>query len=217
MVLTFTLPRAARVFFVVKQVSPVCRVVGRFSILAHAGRNQVRIPGPAALVLRRLDPGTYSISARTAAGSFVRRVTIVIVGAGAPSRAELAAARSANVCSASSRLASAANGTTGASNTSGVTSVQASLSQLSASDPARGTNTHAGAVLAASVEKAARAARPLLLALLALAILFLGVASLPQTGVPGSRAGYLLARHRVEIASLGAIALVAVAITFLAG
>jgi hypothetical protein len=72
-------------------------------------------------------------------------------------------------------------------------------------------------VLASSVEKTARAIRPLLVALLALAILLLGLASLPREAVPEPRMHFLLARHRVELAGLGAAALVAVALAFLLG
>jgi hypothetical protein len=72
-------------------------------------------------------------------------------------------------------------------------------------------------VLAASVEKVARAIQPVLVALLALAIMLLAVASLPQAAVPESRANDLLSRHRVEIAGLGAAAFVAVIIAFLLG
>jgi hypothetical protein len=79
-----------------------------------------------------------------------------------------------------------------------------------------GPNLHSG-VLASSVEKTARAIRPLLVALLALAILLLGVASLPREAVPELRMHYLLMRHRVELAGLGAAALVAVALAFLLG
>jgi hypothetical protein len=79
-----------------------------------------------------------------------------------------------------------------------------------------GPNLHSG-VLASSVEKTARAIRPLLVALLALAILLLGVASLPREAVPEPRMHYLLARHRVELAGLWAAALVAVALAFLLG
>jgi hypothetical protein len=63
----------------------------------------------------------------------------------------------------------------------------------------------------------ARAVQPVLLALLALAIMLLAVASLPQAAVPESRTNDLLARHRVEIAGLGAAAFVAVVISFLVG
>jgi hypothetical protein len=73
-------------------------------------------------------------------------------------------------------------------------------------------------VLASSVERAVRVVRPVLIALLALAILLLTVASLPRlASVPDSRANELLARHRIEIAGLGTAAFVAVVIAFVLG
>jgi hypothetical protein len=47
--------------------------------------------------------------------------------------------------------------------------------------------------------------------------MLLGVASLPSEAVPEARMHDLLARHRVELAGLGAAALVAVAVAFLLG
>jgi len=72
-------------------------------------------------------------------------------------------------------------------------------------------------VLGTSVAKAARAIQPLLVALLALAIVLLALASLPRMAVPESRTSDLLARHRIEIAGLGAAAFGAVVIGFLLG
>ncbi len=191
--------------FVVKQVSPVCRVAARFAVNGHAGRNRVRFPRRASNL--KLDPGTYRITARTRAGRIVQRVTIVVVDGGVPTRAQIIAARAANVCTASERLAAAASGSTGASN-------MPAAGQPSASGPSGGIR-HSGAVLASSVEKAVRAVRPVLVALLALSIVLLAIASLPRLAVPESRANELLARHRMEIAGLGAAAFVAVVIAFL--
>jgi hypothetical protein len=205
--LTFVLPRAARVVFVVTQVSPVCRVAGRFAVSGHAGRNRVRFPARASKL--KLDPGTYRITARTRAGRIVQRVTIVVVAGRVPTRAQIIAARAANVCTAAERLAAAASGSTDASN-------NPAAGQPSASGPSGGIR-HSGAVLASSVEKAARAVRPVLVALLALSIVLLAIASLPRLAVPESRANELLARHRLEIAGLGTAALVAVVIAFLHG
>jgi hypothetical protein len=70
-------------------------------------------------------------------------------------------------------------------------------------------------VIGSTVEKTARAIRPALVALLAIAILLLGLASLPPLAAVDARYNDLLARHRAEIASLGAVALAAVAVTFL--
>jgi nitroreductase len=72
-------------------------------------------------------------------------------------------------------------------------------------------------VLGTTIAKAARALQPLLLALLALAVVLFGLGSLPRMAFSESRANYLLARHRVEIVGLGAASLVAVVIVFLVG
>jgi hypothetical protein len=209
--LTFVLPRAARVVFVVKQLSPVCRITGHFAVNAHAGRNRIRFPGRRSKL--RLDPGTYRITARTRAGQVVQRVTIVVVNTGAPTRGEIIAARAANVCALS-----AASGSIGASNTSDLaSSPRGSLTpgQPSASGPVEAGNTHPGGVLGSTVATAARAVQPFLVALLALAILLLAVASLPRPTLADSRANQILARHRTEIAGLGAAAFVAALIALL--
>jgi len=212
--LTFVLPRASRVFFVVEQVSPVCRIAGRFAVNGRAGLNRIRFPRPASS--RRLQPGTYRIRAHTPAGSLVQRVTIVVFDRGAPTHDQIVAARASNVCSTSARLA-AASGSTGAVKTSSVTSPPLTAGHPSASGPSEEANSRSGGVLGSSVEKAARAVQPVLVALLALAIALLGIAALPRLVLPDSRANELLAEHRAEIAGLGAAAFVAVVVAFLLG
>jgi hypothetical protein len=196
------------VFFVVKQISPVCRAIGRFTVLGHPGLNRVRFAGR--VNGRELEAGTYRISAGTRLRRLVRRVTVVIVSGGVPSRAQLASARSANVCPALRGIALAAASVTGTSETAGGADVLSSgeRSAPSVSAPTKGSNVHSGAVLGSSVEKTARALRPVLVALLALAILLLGLASLPQPAVPGPHLGSLLGRHRMEIVAVGTVALV---------
>ena len=211
--LTFVLPRAMHVFFTVSQVSPVCRTAGHFSYSGHAGVNRVRFNGRVAG--RQLEPGTYRISARTRDGGTVPRVTLVVVAV-APTRAQLAAARSANVCPA---IAGTASGSTGASITAGLATAQRSLTpkgQPSASGAPNGSNPPSG-VLAATLEKTAEALRPAIIALLAVAILLLAVASLPRAAIPDPRLHNVLARHRVDLAGVGAVALAAVVIVFLLG
>jgi hypothetical protein len=205
--LTFVLPRAARVLFVVKQLSPVCRIAAHFAVNAQAGRNRIRFPRRGSKL--RLDPGTYRITARTRAGQVIQRVTIVVVKAGVPTRNQLIAARAANVCGLST-----ASDSIGASNTS---SAQGALTpgQPSASGSLEAGNVHPGAVLGSTVATAARAVQPFLVALLALAIFLLTVASLPRPALSDSRANQILARHRMEIAGLGAAAFVAVLIALL--
>jgi hypothetical protein len=211
--LKFVLPRAARVLLVIEEVSPVCKVADRFAVDGHAGVNRIRFPRPASRL--QLDPGTYRITARTRAGQVIRRATIVVVNGGVPTREQIASARAANVCSARGG-GGAASGSTGASNTSNLSSSpQRSLTP--ASGPSARPDTHSGAVLAASIERAARAIRPLIVALLAVAIVFLGIASLPPMALPASRANEVIARHRVEIAGLGAAACVGVVVAFLLG
>ena len=201
--------------FTVNQVAPVCRGVGRFSVAGHAGLNRVRFSGR--VQGKPLEAGTYRLSARTHAGRLVRRVTLVVVDGPAPTRAELAAARSANVCGASSDTTSPTLGSTTAPGLTAFAKAEGVQQEASASGTSEGSNAHSGAVLGATVEKAARAVQPLLLALLGLSILLLGVASLPRAAVPEPRVNELLAQHRLEIASLGAAALVAVAVAFLLG
>jgi hypothetical protein len=212
--LTFVLPRASRVVFVVEQISPVCRIAGRFTVNGRSGLNRIRFPRPASS--RRLEPGTYRIRAHTPAGSLVQRVTIVVFDRGAPTHDQIVAARASNVCGTSARLATA-SGSTGAPNTSGVRSPPLTPGHPSASGPSEGANSRSGAVLGSTVEKAARAIRPVLVALLALAIALLGIAALPRLVLSDSRANELLAEHRAEIAGLGAAAFVAVVVAFLLG
>jgi uncharacterized membrane protein YciS (DUF1049 family) len=67
------------------------------------------------------------------------------------------------------------------------------------------------------VQRTVKALQPLLVALLAVAILLLGLGSLPRRALAEPRFNYLLAEHRTEIVALGATALVAVAVAFLLG
>lgn len=216
--MTFVLPAAARVVFTVNQVSPACVGIGHFAVKGHAGLNRVRFAGR--VRGKMLGPGTYRISARTAAGRVLRRVTLVVVGGSAPSRSELRALRAANTCTGENGTSTAAVTGTGGDGSSAAPGQNlphplAQAPKLSSGLPAaREPNLHSG-VLATSVEKTAKAIRPLLVALLALAILLLAIASVPRLGVAEPRFNYLLARHRLELAGLGAASLVAVAVAFL--
>ena len=61
--LVFRLGQAAPVEFMVVQVAPDCRRIGRFRVAGHPGVNRVRFRGH--IGGRALDPGTYRIKART--------------------------------------------------------------------------------------------------------------------------------------------------------
>jgi type IV secretory pathway TrbD component len=217
--LVFVLPRAAHVVFLVNQISPVCVGVGRFSITGHAGLN--RVPFRGRVHGRQLGPGTYRISARTAAGRVVRRVTLVVVGGSAPSLSELRSLRAANTCapagtrrSSSSGASSAGTGSTPGNDLQDAMSQAPKLSSGLGGPTPRGANSHTG-VLGSTIEKTARAIQPLLVALLAVAIILLALASLPRVAVSEPRFNDVLVRHRAEIAGLGAAALVAVAVALL--
>ena len=206
--LTFRLSHAGRLFFVVQQVAPSCRTVEHFSVRGHAGRNRSRFPAPASRL--RLVPGTYRISAQTRRGLLVQVVTIVVVDHGKPSHDEIAAARAANACSAAGDVA-AGKSSTGAASTSRLAASQRGTGVR------EGTNVRPGGVLGTSLVRAARALEPLLLGLLGLAIALLGIAALPRLAATGSAANEYLERHRIAIAGLGATALAAGVIMFLAG
>ena len=197
--------------FTVKQVSPACVGIGHFTVRAHAGLNRVRFAG--AVHGRPLDAGTYRVSIRTAAGHVVRRLTLVVVDGPAPSTDELQSRRLANTCVGSGVSPTTTSPSALVGSASPATRPGAKQAGAAQGLAPREPNLHG--ILGSSVAKTARAIEPLLVALLALAILLLGVASLPREALPDPRMHDLLARHRSEVAALGAAALVAVALAFL--
>jgi uncharacterized membrane protein (Fun14 family) len=207
-VLTFVLPHRARVDFVVKQLAPVCRIVSRFRVTGRTGVNRLRFPRPTSRLT--LDAGTYSISGQTRSGRLVERVTLVVFDR-PPSAVELQAARSANVCSTPASLASSRTGSTHV----GVARTLSPAGRPSASGAVLSPDSGPGGVLGSTAAQAARAIRPILVALLGLAIVLLGIASLPRLAFVDHRVNDVLARHRLEVAALGAAAFVAVLITLL--
>jgi hypothetical protein len=211
------LQQAGPVILTVNQVSPACVGFGRLTVAGRKGLNRVRFAG--VVHGKRLTPGTYRISIRKAGGVVVRRVTIVVVGGAAPTLEELHALKRANTCGGDEMSAAAYSSSSGSSDTSSAAPLPAQglpkpKTAAAGLGPARTPDLHSG-VLGSSVEKTARALQPLLIALLAFSILLLGMASLPREAVPGPRMHEALARHRVELAALGAVALLAVAVAFL--
>jgi hypothetical protein len=175
---------------------------------------------------RRLVPGTYYLEARTALGELVRRVTVVVVSSAPPSRQELEALLAANVCPATSEFAAASPFSTSPFFTGGAFSigksaepenVRRSLKPNTESSGLGAGTSSTGRVLASAVENTAQVIRPALIALLAAAILLLGLASLPQAAFADARLNHALARHRPQLAALGAAAFAAVVISFLIG
>jgi hypothetical protein len=198
----------------VTQVSPVCDVIGRFSVRGKPGLNRVRFAGR--IGRQQLGPGTYRISARTRDGSVEARVLLVVVSRSAPSGSDLAAARVSNVCSDPRSTADDADGSFGSGSLGSAEPSARPLTpqeQPAANPSGGGRIPPVGGVLARSVEEATRALQPILIALLAASILLLALASVPRFAVGDARVNDLLARHRLEIASLGASALIAFLIT----
>jgi hypothetical protein len=212
--LTFVLQQAGPVVFTVNKVSPACVGIGRFTVAGHAGLNRVRFAG--VVHGRPLGPGTYRISIRTASGAVVRRVTLVVVGGSAPSRDELRSMRAANTCRGSTTALGSPATTAAAAGAKVPRPPAAPALDAAAGLAPHVPDAHSG-VLASSVERTARAIQPLLIALLAASILLLDLASLPPAAVPEARMHYALARHRLEIAALGAAALAVGAIIVLLG
>lgn len=202
----------------------MCHTVGQFSVAAHKGVNRVRFTGRVGR--RKLVPGTYYLVARTASGQVVQRVTLVVVNGSSPSRKRLEALLAANVCPATSGFAAAnpfttnpffTGGAFSVGESSGPDDVSRSVSSKTQSSGLGAGSSSTGRVLASAVENTARAIRPALVALLGIAILLLTLASVPRTAFADARLNYVLARHRAEIAALGAAAFVAVVISFLVG
>ena len=115
------------------QVSPVCRVAGKFTVGAHAGTNRVNIGRGAHGT--QLTPGTYRVVGRTRGGRTVLRLTLVVVQARAPSPAELAFARRSNVCGARGVIGSGS--TTGSLASAALTGPGEALAGLG--DPSQST------------------------------------------------------------------------------
>ena len=209
--LTFVLPHASRVYFVVTQLSPGCEIVGRFSIHGEQGLN--RVPFYGRIGKRTLQPGTYRIAAHMRRRPPLARITLVVVDR-APTLAQLRTAQAANVCPAVSPSASE-TGSDGSQSSAPASTGNGGDDTVV--PRGRKVGSGAGAVLGSDIAKVARSLQPLLLALLGIAILLLGSASLPQPATPTDRLSDGLARHRAAIAGLGAASLVGAALAFLLG
>jgi hypothetical protein len=204
-------------------VSPVCRIAARFRVGGHAGVNRLNVGAGRHGV--EVAPGTYRIVGRNRGGRIVLDVTLVAVDARAPSRSELSDARESNVCGSGSVLGPAA--------TQGPLAFAAAVSLAERKQAATGATTvrhqrqtpaaatstpqtagpadaHLGGSIAAGLGSAAdRAASPLVVTLLGLAVLILGLAALPRNAIPDPRMMAMVASHRLELGLAGTAALLA--------
>jgi hypothetical protein len=193
------------------QVAPACRRVGSFSVRGHVGLNGVFFQGE--FGGRPLPVGTYWLGA-TVSGRPVLGVTIV-VAASRPTPPQLARAQARNVCRS------------GFVQTTMVQPLLAARGPLGA--PARRAKSKAGTtdshttfsrdnVLGAQFAKLqsvvdSRAAS--VLALAVVAIMLLGLATLPATALAGVTIAEFVERRRTELALAGTSALLAAVLVYL--
>lgn len=213
--LVFALRRAALVEFVVIEVAPDCRRVGRFRVTGQRGVNRVRFRGR--IGRRVLAPGTYLITGRTLPqGRSLVQTKLVIVSR--PEQNEIASARGANACGSnaqgqsSSSTSSATATSTPAKPSAGI----ASGAQSKAEKPARVSRAQ-GVLGARFTKRAVDAVKSIplwLFALLGLAIALLAVAALPLKAAPTRETAVALAHHRGMVALGGAALLAAVTVAY---
>jgi hypothetical protein len=183
--LIFVLRRPALVEFVVVQVSPDCRRIGRFRVRGHRGVNRVRLRSRVGR--HSLAPGTYRIVARTLPGGRTVADTRLVVVERA-SRREIRAARGANTCPPGAVLAAA--GATG-----GRAAPKARRSAKAGSERSSQPSRHRGVLGARFARRAVSAAKvvPLwLYALVALAILLLAAGAFLPKARPAGLAASLV-------------------------
>lgn len=207
--ISFSLSRAGTVVFLVDELAPKCRYVGRFLVRGRAGRNAVRFRGR--LNGRTLDPATYRLTAHPRGHRARRLAGVTVVMLEHPvGPARIAAEQARNTCPdgvpASARPTAP---TPDAGKDGGVAGVSATAKSARPYDDSTGP---LGAALGA-IEAAADAVPPALLALALLAVLLLAVAAMPQP-VRASLAGAALVHHRGTVALAGVGVLVAAVLSF---
>lgn len=216
--LVFVLRRPALVEFVVVQVSPECRRIGRFRVHGKAGRNRVVFRGRVGRTV--LAPGTYTIRAKAGRQRVVDARLVVV---SRRDRGEIVSARSANACSGGAAATAAASsfvGAAGGAGPIGSNGAGAGAGQRSRSDatgPTAQSRPKKGALGARFAQEAADqvASIPLwFLAVLGLAIVLLAVAALPLRAAPSPKAAAVLAQRRGVIAIAGAATLAVVTIAY---
>lgn len=202
--LVFRLGRAAPVEFVVVQVAPDCRRIGRFRVAGHPGVNRVRFRGHVGG--RALGPGAYRIKARTLPrGRAVVDTRFVVVMQ--PERRVIASARGADACGSKQQGQS----TSPNASALGRPGAGASPARPKTDDLVRPSRGHGvlGARFAQDALGAFKTIPSLLFVLLGIAIALVGVAALPLRVAPTQRAAVALAPHRGTVALAGTALLIA--------
>ena len=205
--LVFRLGQAAPVEFMVVQVAPDCRRIGRFRVAGHPGVNRVRFRGHVGG--RALGPGTYRIKAGTLPrGRAVVDTKFVVVER--PERRVVVSSRGADACGSTQDVQSPAL-PFGAS-APGMRKAAAARARVKAVSHERPSRAHGvlGARFAQDAVGAFKSIPTLLFVLLGIAIGLLAVSALPLRLAPTKRAAMTLALHRGGVALAGSGLLIAV-------
>jgi hypothetical protein len=195
----FRLDRAGHVLVSVRELAPVCRTLGAYRLKAHKGSNtlhlpkRIKRPGSYELIGRVHGHKLFTVHARVAHG---RRV---LLGA------------TTSVCAAASTaaipFASIVSERPAPQLHVKHAATRSALPPI-ASPPHRSSPL----VRAVSLKDAPASVRPLLFALLALAILLLTTAAAPQRVLPAGRTAAVIATRRGYLAAAGIALLVVVAV-----
>jgi hypothetical protein len=193
----FHLGHNARVRVTVQEIYPVCRKFHSFFFAGQEGKNELRLPKR---IAKRI--GTYQLIAHAhgeklfAVRARVLRGRQLVINKG-----------DANVCSSGKVEATALTTnlptrTTYTQEHHGVASAHESRSALpqGVSHPPRDSNP---VVRAVTLQDAPASIRPLLFILLAMSILLLGTAAMPQTVLPAGPMVGVLAQRRIYLAVAG--------------
>jgi hypothetical protein len=203
-VFVFHLAEPARVRVTFREVR--CGGIASLTLHGHRGLNRVRFTGR--IGRHRLATGTYRIRVRSHGRTLLRRT--LVVGDGVAS------------CTVERELdAVAFPGATLFTGTFSSPGAHSDTDAARAAAPAAVTaRPHHGGVLGATAARVlprSRAARVVLLAVLALAVLLLGLGALPERMVPHPAAAVFLARERFLFAVGGLAVLTGAMVVYLIG
>lgn len=197
-----------------RELEPVCRIVGRYRLTASRGVNRLRLPKR--IGTTKLGVGTYALLGRTLRG---RKVFDIVAAVHRKQGRLLARVRHT---SASACTTTEAAGVVGVSLTRlGTTASEAATGARRTASPASVFKPPAVSaprphrsplVRAATFDNAPLAIRPLLYALLAISIGLLAAAAAPNTVMPAGAAAAFVASKRAYLAAAGIWLLVVVAI-----
>jgi hypothetical protein len=211
-VVRFRVPHAIRVRVLVRQVAPVCRRLGVYTVAAKRGTNMVRLPKR--IGKHRLGAGTYLLTAKShgkplfkARARLVRGRTLVLHRGGKVATCE-GAGSAEPVVLRTSAPASELHGVKGR--------VASGTIRTPRPEPPGASSQMSPLVRAISLDYAPNPLRPFLLVLLGAAIALLAVGALPQSVLPARAGTAFVAEQRGWIVAAGIwlIAIVVVVTTF---